>query len=172
MKHIKLFEQFVTEGFWSGFEYGKWVKANGKIKWPKWIKDQMKEIIEGGFMDPVYDAEHNYIYLWWNTLSDEQKFSTDKREKALGKLAAKLINDHYNDITGYTAFFFEGAAIALDLSKQIKDKIANNEDVEPAYYLAKEYFKNIGKDYNRSRVFNAAHEKLAEWMKKNNIKTL
>ena len=162
----------LNEGFWSGYEYKKWVKANGKIKYPKWIQEQMKEIIEGGFMDPVYDAEHNYIYLWWNSLTDDQKFNSDKRKKALGDVAAKLINDHYNDITGYTAFFFEGAAIALDLSKQVEDKLANGEAVEPAYYLAKEYFKNIGKDYNRSRVFNAAHEKLAEWMKLKGVETL
>jgi hypothetical protein len=172
MKHVKLYEEFIAEGFWSGYEYKKWVKANGKIKYPSWIKEQMKEIIEGGFMDPVYDAEHNYIYLWWNSLTDDQKFNSDKRKKALGDVAAKLLNDHYNDITGYTAFFFEGAAIALDLSKQVEDKLANGEAVEPAYYLAKEYFKNIGKDYNRSRVFNAAHEKLAEWMKLKGVETL
>lgn len=172
MKHVKLYEEFIAEGFWSGYEYKKWVKANGKIKYPKWIQEQMKEIIEGGFMDPVYDAEHNYIYLWWNSLTDDQKFNSDKRKKALGDVAAKLLNDHYNDITGYTAFFFEGAAIALDLSKQVEDKLANGEAVEPAYYLAKEYFKNIGKDYNRSRVFNAAHEKLAEWMKLKGVETL
>jgi len=171
LKYVKLYEEFIAEGFWSGYEYKKWVKANGKIKYPKWIQEQMKEIIEGGFMDPVYDDEHNYIYLWWNSLTDDQKFNSDKRKKALGDVAAKLINDHYNDITGYTAFSFEGAAIALDISKQVEDKLANGEVVEPAYYLAKEYFKNIGKDYNRSRVFNAAHEKLAEWMKRKVIKT-
>lgn len=172
MKHIKLFERFIGEGYWSGYDYSKWVKANSKIKWPKWIKVQMKEIIEGGFMDPVYDAEHNYIYLWWNSLTDDQKFNSDKRKKALGDVAAKLLSDRYNDITGYTAFFFEGAKIALTISKHVEDMKANGEAIEPAYYLAKEYFKNHGMDYKRSRIFNAAHEKLVKWMKENNIQTL
>jgi len=55
--------------------------------------------------------------------------------------------------------------------RRIQEK-ANDESIEPAYYLAKEYFKNHGMDYNRSRIFNAAYEKLANWMKENNIQTL
>jgi len=172
MKHIKLFEQFIGEGYYSGYDYKKWTELNGKIKWPKWCKPQMKELIKGGFVDKVYDAEHNYIYLMWNSLSDDEKFNRDKRKKALGEKAAKLINDKYNDITGYTAFAFKGAMIALTISKHVKDMQANGESIEPAYYLAKEYFKNHGMDYNRSRIFNAAYEKLANWMKDNNIQTL
>ena len=172
MKHVKLFEQFIAEGYYSGYDYKKWTEVNGKIKWPKWCKPQMKELIKGGFVDKVYDDEHNYIYLMWNSLSDDEKFNSDKRKKALGEKAAKLISDKYNDITGYTAFAFKGAMIALTISKHVKDMQANGESIEPAYYLAKEYFKNHGMDYNRSRIFNAAYEKLANWMKDNNIKTL
>ena len=43
---------------------------------------------------------------------------------------------------------------------------------EPAYYMMKEYFNNIGMDTKRSRVFNAAYEKLEKWMKDNSIPTL
>jgi hypothetical protein len=132
----------------------------------------MKEIIQGGFMDPVYDAEHNYIYLMWNRLSDDEKFNSDKRRKALGKKPAQLIADHYNDITGYTAFFFEGAMIALELSKQVDDQLADMKMPEPAYYVAKEYFKNHGMNYNRSRIFNATVDKLDAWYKANRIQTL
>ena len=78
----------------------------------------------------------------------------------------------YNDLTGYNMFFMQGAMYALEVSKQIQDRIANGESVEPAYYMMKEYFNNFGMDTKRSRVFNAAYEKLEKWMKDNNIKTL
>ena len=174
MKQVKLFEQFIKEGYYSGYDYKKWAEANGKIKWPKWCKPLMKEIIKAGFMDKVYGAEHNYIYLMWNSLSNDEKFDTDKRKKAMGEKAAKLINDKYNDITGYTAFEFQAAAIALSVSKHVKDMQANGESIEPAYYLAKEYFKNHGMDYNRSRTFNSTVKKLSAWMNdpRNKIKTL
>ena len=174
LKHIQTLNEFkqVNEGYWSNYEYKKWTEKNGKIRWPKWCKPLMKEIIQGGFMDPVYDAEHNYIYLMWNRLSDDEKFDSDKRKKALGKKPAKLVSDHYNDVTGYTAFFFEGAMIALELSKQVDDQLADMKMPEPAYYVAKEYFKNHGMNYNRSRIFNATVDKLDAWYKANRIQTL
>ena len=173
----KTFEQFnsvdaINEGYWSHYEYDKWTKKNGKIRWPKWCKPMMKEIIAAGFMDPVYDAEHCYIYLMWNSLSDDEKFDSDKRKKILGKKPAQLIQDHYNDITGYTAFFFDGAMIALELSKMVDDQLADMKMPEPAYYVAKEYFKNNGMNYNRSRIFNATVDKLDAWYKANQIQTL
>lgn len=167
------FEQFnqLNEGF-GRYEYDRWTKKNGKIKWPKWCKPLMKELIEGGFMESFYDAEYNYIYLMWNKLGEDIKFDTDKRKKALGKQASELISDHYNDIVGYTAFAFEGAMIALELSKYVDDQLANMEMPEPAYYVAKEYFKNHGLKYQRSRIFNAAVDKLEKWYKDNNVQTL
>ena len=69
-------------------------------------------------------------------------------------------------------FFWQGAVAALEVSKHIRDMEANGESIEPAYYLMKEYFNNFGMETNRSRVFNAAVEKLEAWMKDNQIKTL
>ena len=171
-KHIKS----INEGYWSSYEYDKWTKENGKPKYPKWVKTTLKEIVKGGFMEPVYDAEHNYMVLWLASLENKNRaelYAYDKKgEKVLGKVGYAMYQRFYNDLTGYNMFFMQGAMYALEVSKNIKDRVANGEPVEPAYYMMKEYFNNFGMDTKRSRVFNAAYEKLEKWMKENSIPTL
>lgn len=160
----------------SSYEYGNWVKENGKIKFPKWIKVKSKEIIDGGFMDKVYKGEHHYMSIWVGSFDNETRSKLyaydDKGKKEFGEMGYKFIQRFWNDITGYTMFFWQGAVAALEVSKHIRDMEANGESIEPAYYLMKEYFNNFGMETNRSRVFNAAVEKLEAWMKDNQIKTL
>ena len=166
----------INEGYWSSYEYDKWTKENGKPKYPKWVKTTLKEIVKGGFMEPVYDAEHNYMVLWLASLENKNRaelYAYDKKgEKVLGKVGYAMYQRFYNDLTGYNMFFMQGAMYALEVSKNIKDRVANGEPVEPAYYMMKEYFNNFGMDTKRSRVFNAAYEKLEKWMKENSIPTL
>ena len=175
-KSIALSESVVNEGYWSGYDYDKWTKENGKPKYPKWVKTTLKEIVKGGFMDSVYDSEHMYMVLWLGSFDNQRRSELsayDKKGiKEFGKVGYKLVRDKWNDLTGYNMFFMMGAMYALEVSKQIQDKIANGEPVEPAYYLMKEYFNNFGMDTKRSRIFNAAYEKLEKWMTDNNIKTL
>ncbi|NND23756.1 MAG: hypothetical protein HKN86_03590, partial [Acidimicrobiia bacterium] len=171
-KHIKS----INEGYWSSYEYDKWTKENGKPKYPKWVKTTLKEIVKGGFMEPVYDAEHNYMVLWLASLENKTRsetFAYDKKgEKEFGKVGYAMYKRFYNDLTSYNMFFMQGAMYALEVSKNIGDRVANGEPVEPAYYMMKEYFNNMGMDTKRSRVFNAAYEKLEKWMKDNSIPTL
>jgi len=166
----------LNEGYWSGYDYKKWTEENGKPKYPKWIKVTLKEIVKGGFMDPVYDDEHMYMVLWLGSFDNQRRSELsayDKKGiKEFGKVGYKLVRDKWNDLTGYNMFFMMGAMYALEVSKQIQDRIANGEPVEPAYYMMKEYFNSFGMDTKRSRIFNAAYEKLEKWMKDNNIKTL
>ena len=175
-KSIALSESVVNEGYWSGYDYDKWTKENGKPKYPKWVKTTLKEIVKGEFMDSVYDSEHMYMVLWLGSFDNQRRSELsayDKKGiKEFGKVGYKLVRDKWNDLTGYNMFFMMGAMYALEVSKQIQDKIANGEPVEPAYYLMKEYFNNFGMDTKRSRIFNAAYEKLEKWMTDNNIKTL
>ena len=169
-------ESVVNEGYWSGYDYSKWTKENGKPKYPKWVKVTLKEIVKGGFMDSVYDSEHMYMVLWLGSFDNQTRAhlsAYDKKGiKEFGKVGYKLVRDKWNDLTGYNMFFMMGAMYALEVSKHIQDRIANGESVEPAYYMMKEYFNNFGMDTKRSRIFNAAYEKLEKWMKDNNIKTL
>ena len=176
-KDIKLAESNqLNEGYWSGYDYDKWTKENGKPKYPKWVKVTLKEIVKGGFMESHYDAEHMYMVLWLGSFDNQRRAELsayDKKGiKEFGKVGYKLVRDRWNDLTGYNMFFMMGAMYALEVSKQIEDRIANGESVEPAYYMMKEYFNNFGMDTKRSRIFNAAYEKLEKWMKDNNIKTL
>ena len=175
-KDIKLAESVINEGYWSGYDYSKWTKENGKPKYPKWVKVTLKEIVKGGFMEDHYDSEHMYMVLWLGSFDNQRRSELsayDKKGiKEFGKVGYKLVRDKWNDLTGYNMFFMMGAMYALEVSKQIQDRIANGESVEPAYYMMKEYFNNFGMDTKRSRIFNAAYEKLEKWMKDNNIKTL
>ena len=172
LKYIKS----INEGYWSHYEYDKWTKENGKPKYPKWVKTTLKEIVKGGFMDPVYDDEHNYMVLWLASLETKRRselYAYDRKgEKEFGKVGYAMYQRFYNDLTSYNMFFMQGALAALEVSKNIQDRIANGEPVEPAYYMMKEYFNSFGMDTKRSRVFNAAYEKLEKWMKDNQIKTL
>ena len=172
LKHIKP----LNEGYWSHYDYEKWTKDNGKPKYPKWVKTTLKEIVKGGFMESHYDTEHNYMVLWLASLENKRRselYAYDKKgKKEFGKVGYAMYQRFYNDLTGYNMFFMQGALYAMEVSKQIQDRIANGEPVEPAYYMMKEYFNNFGMDTKRSRVFNAAYEKLEKWMKDNQIKTL
>ena len=96
----------------------------------------------------------------------------DKGKKEFGKVGYAMYQRFYNDLTGYNMFFMQGAMYALEVSKHVRDLEANGETIEPAYYLMKEYFNSFGMSTNRSRVFNAAVEKLEKWMKDNQIETL
>ena len=172
LKYIKP----LNEGYWSHYDYEKWTKANGKPKYPKWVKTTLKEIVKGGFMESHYDAEHNYMVLWLASLENKRRselYAYDKKgKKEFGKVGYEMYQRFYNDLTGYNMFFMQGALYAMEVSKQIQDRIANGEPVEPAYYMMKEYFNNFGMDTKRSRTFNAAYEKLEKWMKDNQIKTI
>ena len=171
-KYIKT----LNEGYWSHYDYEKWTKENGKPKYPKWVKTTLKEIVKGGFMESHYDAEHMYMVLWLASLENKRRselYAYDKKGvKEFGKVGYAMYQRFYNDLTSYNMFFMQGAMYALEVSKHIQDRIANGEPVEPAYYMMKEYFNGFGMDTKRSRVFNAAYEKLEKWMKDNQIKTL
>lgn len=166
----------LNEGYWSSYDYGKWTKENGKPKYPKWVKTTLKEIVKGGFMEEIYDDEHNYMVLWLASLESKRRselYAYDKKGiKEFGKVGYAMYQRFYNDLTGYNMFFMQGAMYALEVSKHIQDRIANGEPVEPAYYMMKEYFNGFGMKTDRSRVFNAAYEKLEKWMKDNQIETL
>ena len=174
MKYIKPI--IINEGYWSKLDYNQWVKQNGKVKFPKWIKSTMNEIIQNGFMDKVYDSEHWYMTLWlssFDTNTRSELYAYDnKGTKEFGRIGYSLIQRFWNDLTGYTMISFQAALAALEVSKHIRDMEANGESIEPAYYLMKEYFNNFNMQTNRNRVFDSAIKKLEVWMEDNEIQTL
>ena len=157
--------------YFGTYEYDKFIKEFGKIKYPKHIGVKMKELVAGGFLDKVYNKEANYMSFWLNQMGDH-KFNTDARKKEVGEVGYKLTDRYWHDLTGSTAFAIAAAEAALEVSKYVEDLVANKESVEPAYYMMKEYFKSHDMQTNRSRIFNMAVEKLEKWMKDNSIQTL
>lgn len=174
MKHIKLFEDFfksnVSEAY-GDYEYKKFVKNYGAIKFPNEVKQILKDLVKGGFIDKVYDQESTLMMIWLITMG-EDKFNPQKRKQELGETGAKLADMYWNDLTSYTAFDINGAMQAMEVSKIVQDKKANGEPVEPAYYEMKEYYNARGLNTQRNRVFDAAYKKLTAWMKENKIETL
>jgi hypothetical protein len=131
----------------------------------------MKELVDGQFIDKLYAKPYNYMSLWLNQMG-KRKFNTDDRKKELGEVGYKLTDRYWHDLTGHTAFKLEAAEAAMEVSKHIQDMVANKEEVEPSYYLMKNYFNTFGMQTDRSRIFNMAVEILDEWMTANAIETL
>lgn len=158
-----------------GYEYDKWIKENGKIKYPKWITVTRKEIVKKGLMDSVYDNESQNMSIWAKSLG-KNLFTiiadSKKREKEFGKTGAKFMDRYYNDIMGFTAISWEAATICLEIIGNVEDRIANGEDYEPAYYLAKEYFNSFGMDTKRSKLFIQVDKKLSAYMADNKLDSM
>lgn len=158
-----------------GYEYNNWIKENGKIKYPKWITVTRKEIVNKGLMDSVYDNESQNMSIWAKSLG-KNLFpiiaDSKKREKEFGKTGAKFMDRYYNDIMGFTAISWEAATICLEIIGNVEDRIANGEDYEPAYYLAKEYFNSFGMDTKRSKLFIQVDKKLSAYMADNKLDSM
>ena len=165
-KHLKSLNEYYGKREHDDFE-----KEFGKIKYPKWIKVKMKELVDGMFINKLYAKPHNYMSLWLNQMG-KRKFNTDDRKKELGEVGYKLTDRYWHDLTGHNAFKLEAAEAAMEVSKHIEDMVANKESVEPAYYLMKNYFNTFEMQTDRSRIFNMAVEILEEWMTANAIETL
>jgi hypothetical protein len=165
-KHLKSLNEYYGKREHDDFE-----KEFGKIKYPKWIKVKMKELVDGNFIEKVYAKPHNYMSFWLNQMG-KRKFNTDERKKELGDAGYKLTDRYWNDLTGYNAFKLEAAEAAMEVSKHIEDLVANKESVEPAYYLMKNYFNAFEMQTDRSKIFDMAVGILEEWMTANAIETL
>jgi len=160
MKHVKLFERFITDS-----DVTRWEREHGKLPIPKEISVMAKDMLKAGFIKK--DTTLTQAKLWI-ALED---VSWTEMEKKFGKLVGKFYGgEFYNEMTDVISI--KAAYYAYEVSKSIQDKVANGEDVEPAYYELKAYFNAFGMDYNRSRIFNSAVSQLEEWMKSNKIETL
>lgn len=167
MKHIKLFETFLSEGYnsVSTREIMGWEKDNGKLPFPPEVLATAKKMAEYGLAD---DNLETRAHVWYNMHPggwvEMEKFGANVK-KFYG-------SDFYTAFTGYTTMFMKSKAYAASIISGIEDKAANGEAVEPGYYETKEFFKNNSIDYRRSRVFDAAVKYVDEWIKKSGIKTL
>lgn len=160
MKHIKLYEQFINERYITKRDIEGWEKDNGKLPFPADVLAASKKVASYGLAD---DDQLTRAHLWlsfndglWTNM---EKFGAHVR-KFYG-------SDFYNTFSnGYDRLYMQAKYYAAEVISHIEDKIANEEEVEPAYYEMKEYFKSFGMNYNRNRTFDSAVKHVEDWMKK------
>jgi hypothetical protein len=92
-------------------------------------------------------------------------------KQKFGDIVGKFYGgEFYNAMTNPMAE--KSAYYAYEVSKHVSDMVANEESVEPAYYLMKNYFNSFGLNINRNKLFDRAERELDAWMKNNKIETL
>jgi len=121
----------------------------------------LKGMVKEKFLDNVTNKERLVYFV--ESLGKE-KFGYGSK----GKPLSPLVDRFWNDITT-EAIFFGGKMAAYSVAMNIKDMKRNGEEMDSPYEMLKEYFKNFGMDYSRSRVFDSATRNLEEWMKRNKI---
>ena len=165
MKNIKLFEEFLDERFTTAQGVSQWERDNGKLPIPKKIAQISKDMAKKDF---IYKDDKLTQAKLWISLED---LSWVEMKKKFGKVAGKFYGgDFYDEMSNVT--FEKAAYYAYEVSKQITDKVVNDEEVESAYYEMKAYFNAIGMNSNRSKIFDSSVNKLEKWIKSNKIKTI
>ena len=119
----------------------------------------LKEMQKEGFINKVTNKERLIYFV--ESLGKE-KFGYGTK----GKPLSPLVDRYWNDITS-EAISFGGKMAAWNVVTNIKDRLANREEVDSTYYMLKDYFNSFGMDTNRSRVFKSAMFHVDEWLKRN-----
>ena len=60
----------------------------------------------------------------------------------------------------------------LQAAQIVANLSPGDKDVEPAYYLAKDYYNSFGANRDRNVVFDYCVTKVEAWMRDNKIETL
>jgi len=161
MKHIKLFESFINERYVNANDVKGWEKDNGKLPFPAEVLAASKKVAEYGF---AKDDELTRAHLWI-AFNDGNWSNMDKFGPNVKKFYGSDFYDAFSG--GYDNLYMKAKYYATEVISFIEDKIANKEEIEPAYYEMKNYFNSFGMNYNRNRTFDAAVKHVEEWMKKN-----
>jgi hypothetical protein len=156
-----LFQEMSINEYLSPSDVDSAMKEFGIKKIP--ISSQGERILKGmqkeGFIKKVTNKER--LIYFYESLGKE-KFGYGVKEKPL----SPLVNRYSNDISS-EAIFFGGKMAAWNVVTNIKDRLANREEVDSTYYMLKDYFDSFGMDTNRSRVFKSATFQVDEWLKRN-----
>jgi len=160
MKHIKLYEQFINERYITKRDIEGWEKDNSKLPFPSEVLAASKKIASYGLAN---DDQLTRAYLW--ILFNEGNWMN--MEKFGAHVKQFYGSDFYSTFSGgYDSLFMQAKYYAAEVISHIEDKVANEEEVEPAYYEVKEYFNSFGLNYNRNRVFDSAVKLVEAWIKK------
>lgn len=160
MKYVKLYEQFINERYITKRDIEGWEKDNGKLPFPAEVLAASKKVASYGLAD---DDQLTRAHLW--ILFNENNWLN--MEKFGAHVKKFYGSDFYSAFSsGYDNLYMQAKYYAAEVISHIEDKLANEEEVEPAYYEMKNYFNSFGMNYNRSRTFDSAVKHVEEWMKK------
>ena len=160
MKHIKLYEQFINERYITKRDIEGWEKDNGKLPFPAEVLAASKKVASYGLAeDDQLTRAHLWILFNENNWLNMEKFGAHVKQF--------YGSDFYNVfVNGSDSLYMQAKYYAAEVISHIEDKLANKEEVEPAYYEMKNYFNSFGMNYTRSRTFNSAVDHVEKWMKK------
>ena len=119
----------------------------------------LKGMVKEKFFDKVTNKER--LVYFYQSLGNE-RFGYGIK----GKPLSPLVDRFSNDLMDYS-ITFGGKMAAYQVAMNIKDRLANREEVDSTYYMLKDYFNSFGMDTNRSRVFNSANFYMDDWLKRN-----
>jgi|TARA_B110000879_G_scaffold52902_1_gene75138 hypothetical protein len=160
MKFIKIQESFINDN-----DIKTWEKEYGKLPIPKKIITLSKEMAKEDFIRKATKSVQAKLWIGVEGLTwieMESKYGNN-----VGKFYGGAFYSQMTDTMAERSAYY-----AYMVSEMVSDKVANEEQVEPAYYEMKEYFNAFGMNTGRSRVFDRAVSELGAWLKRNKIETL
>jgi hypothetical protein len=163
-KNLK-FVKHLHESFINDKDISDWEKEHGNLPIPKKIIDISKDMAKEGFIRKATKSVQ--AKLWIGLEGKSWMEMKDQFGDIVGTFYGSTFYTQMTDTMSERAAYY-----AYSVSMGISDKVANDEEIEPAYYEMKEYFNAFGMDYGRSRIFDRAVSELESWMKKQKITTL
>ena len=119
----------------------------------------LKGMVKEKFFDKITNKER-LVYFYQSLGNERFGYGTK------GKPLSPLVDRFSNDLMDYS-ITFGGKMAAYQVAMNIKDRLANREEVDSTYYMLKDYFNSFGMDTNRSRVFKSANFYMDDWLKRN-----
>lgn len=166
MKKVKLFEAFINEAYISKRDIEGWEKDNGKLPFPSEVLAATKKMAKYKLTD---DNQLTRAHIWI-AFNDGNWMNMEKFGAHVKQFYG---SDFYSAFSsGYDNMLTVAKYYAAEVISTIEDKIANKEEVEPAYYETKNYFNSFDMQYDRSRQFDSVVKHVEEWLKNKKITTL
>jgi hypothetical protein len=159
--HGKSLGESVINEYLSPSDVDSVMKEKGIKKIP--ISSQGERLLKGMVKEKFFDKITNKerLVYFYQSLGKE-RFGYGVK----GKPLSPLVDRFSNDLMDYS-ITFGGKMAAYQVAMNIKDRLANREEVDSTYYMLKDYFNSFGMDTNRSRVFKSANFYMDDWLKKN-----
>ena len=118
---------------------------------------------------PMYQY-YAYIQGWGHTkFKGAAGWFLDGRD--IDPILKYFYENHHHKLMDYSYMKWHVTS-DIQASQIVANLYKGQKDVEPGYYLAKDYYNSFGEDRNRNVVFDYCVAKVEGWMRDNKIETL